>query len=361
MPPPEGTKFPFQEALRIKDLLTPLMWVDEWTEQPLEEGRFQDLAKLIYRALKLKISSWDALVRTLQPLYGDVYVEEKWKETVWRISAGLPWIKQGHVTKPAFVKHPEHWVSLLVEDVQYTTPSKKGAVRVKVWFRILGGTFSGLAFTQLWPHWYHTREVSKELGFPLWEAVHYKELVYARLGGLLNTENPNYPTLTEVYGASGAVTYNRKMRKERAKDCLRGYEWLCHECSIGLYGTKSGDGCIRATHPLTYVQRACERCSDDLPEAGCVGVGRHSFEEDLSRAIGQRTIRDIRVARDPPDIGGAPEDVAFLVVEDVLVRERGEDEITTRCMQDALRLSGRARRVEDFGVIVGAGNGMNHR
>lgn len=263
MAPPEGTKFPFRAALGVKDLLMPLMWVDEWTEKVLEGERFQDLAKLIFTTLKLKIDSWDALVKVLQPLYGDVYAEEKWKEAVWRISAGLPWIKNGHATKPVFVKQPDHWVPLLVEDVQYTAPSKKGEVRVKVWFRILGGVFSGLGFTQVWSHKYHTRVLSKELGFPLWEAVHYKELVYAFIGGLLSTEEPRFPTLVEVYGSSGALNHNRKMRKDRAEDCLRGHEWLCHECSIGLYGEKRGDGCIRATHPLTYVQRACERCRQD--------------------------------------------------------------------------------------------------
>jgi acyl-CoA synthetase (AMP-forming)/AMP-acid ligase II len=67
------------------------------------------------------------------------------------------------------------------------------------------------------------------------------------------------------------------------------------------------------------------------------------------------------VAGDPADIGGAPEDVAVVVVEDVLMGHRGIDEVAAGGVHDALGLAGGAGGVEDeervFGVhLLDRGN-----
>ena len=66
---------------------------------------------------------------------------------------------------------------------------------------------------------------------------------------------------------------------------------------------------------------------DDLPEARDRGIGRHALEHQRRGAVGERPVDDVGVAGDPADIGGAPVDVAVVIVEDVLVRHRGVDEI----------------------------------
>jgi hypothetical protein len=53
------------------------------------------------------------------------------------------------------------------------------------------------------------------------------------------------------------------------------------------------------------------------------------------------------VAGDPTDVGGAPIDVAVVIIEDVFVRERGVAEIARTRVQHALGFSGRAGGVED--------------
>src|SRR5262245_35025734 len=57
---------------------------------------------------------------------------------------------------------------------------------------------------------------------------------------------------------------------------------------------------------------------------------------------------------DPADVGRAPVNVAIVIVEDILVCERGIDEITARRMQHALRLPRRPRGIEDEEWILGA-------
>ena len=59
---------------------------------------------------------------------------------------------------------------------------------------------------------------------------------------------------------------------------------------------------------------------DDFPEAGERGIIRDALEHQGRRAIGERAIDDIAVASDPADIGGAPVNIAFVIVEDIFMR-----------------------------------------
>ena len=86
---------------------------------------------------------------------------------------------------------------------------------------------------------------------------------------------------------------------------------------------------------------------DGLPEAARVRIVGHAFEHHRRRAVGERSVDDIAVTRDPADVGGAPEHVVFAHVEDEFVRHRGVDQIAAARVQHALRLARRAGRVED--------------
>ena len=70
-----------------------------------------------------------------------------------------------------------------------------------------------------------------------------------------------------------------------------------------------------------------------------------ALEHQGRRAVGERTVKDVAVASNPADISGAPVDVTVVIVEDVLMRHRGPDEVTARGVQHALGLTGGAGRV----------------
>ena len=76
-------------------------------------------------------------------------------------------------------------------------------------------------------------------------------------------------------------------------------------------------------------------------------IVRHAFEHQGGGAVAERPVDDVAVAGDPADVGGAPIDVAVVIVEDVLVRHRHIDQIAGGGVQHAFRPSGRARGVED--------------
>ena len=90
-----------------------------------------------------------------------------------------------------------------------------------------------------------------------------------------------------------------------------------------------------------------------LPEAAGVRVGRDAFEHQGDGAVGQWPVDDVGVAGDPAHVSGAPENVAVVIIEDVLVSDRRVQQITTGGVQHALGLAGGAGSVEDEQRILG--------
>ena len=86
---------------------------------------------------------------------------------------------------------------------------------------------------------------------------------------------------------------------------------------------------------------------DHPPESVGLRPIRCAFVHEDARAVREGTVHDVRVAGDPTDVRGAPEQVLLLQVEDVLHRRRDADQIPSRRMLDALRLPRRAGRVQN--------------
>ncbi len=126
---------------------------------------------------------------------------------------------------------------------------------------------------------------------------------------------------------------------DRAEQPQRLARGLLHRRVAGLH--QRADGGRRGVEDVDLVLVA------DLPEPRHAGIVRHALEHQRGGAVGQRPVDDVAVAGDPADVGGAPVDVAVVIVEDILVRHRRVDVIAAGGVQHALRLAGRARGVED--------------
>jgi len=103
-----------------------------------------------------------------------------------------------------------------------------------------------------------------------------------------------------------------------------------------------------------------------LPEAAHVGVVGHAFEHYGSGAVAQRRVDDVGMSRYPADVGGAPVDVLFMVIEDHLVGVGDEGEIAAGGVDNALGLARGTGGIEDkegifrvhpFGGAIGGGLG----
>jgi hypothetical protein len=260
VPPPEGVKFEFKATVRLKDELNKIRSEGGVLGHLLSGQTFQEVATRAYRILDLKGDpSWEAMLRTMSPFYGMEYDERAHEDLTWRLAAGRSWLEAGIHIEPKFVAAQPYWTSLIIEDCQYLPRFKDREDRVRVYMRVLGGRFAGHQLIQVWSHKYHTRFVAKEIGFPIYEPVHYRELTQTWFVGLLDSENPKRAVITEIFGSSGAVAHNRKLREGRVNGCPWKHEWMCHQCHRGYEGT---DGCIHAAHKHTFVQRACSRCKN---------------------------------------------------------------------------------------------------
>ncbi|CRM84977.1 hypothetical protein [Pseudomonas sp. 22 E 5] len=93
---------------------------------------------------------------------------------------------------------------------------------------------------------------------------------------------------------------------------------------------------------------------DDLAHPRDIRVVRHAFEQQRGRAIGQRAVDNIGVAGDPADVGGAPVDFAWAVVEHAFVGQGCVQQVAAGGVLHAFRLAGGARGVKDEQRFFGA-------
>src|SRR4029079_15791757 len=84
-----------------------------------------------------------------------------------------------------------------------------------------------------------------------------------------------------------------------------------------------------------------------FPETRRGRIVRHAFEHQRDGAVRERPVDDVAVTGDPADVGGAPVDVAIVIIEHVLVRDRGVDQIAAGGVQHAFWLPGGAGGVKD--------------
>ena len=91
----------------------------------------------------------------------------------------------------------------------------------------------------------------------------------------------------------------------------------------------------------------------DLPEAVALRPIGGALVHQHGGTVGERAVHHVRVPGDPADVGGAPEDVLVLQVEDVLRRRRHLGEVSAGSVDDPLRLPGCARRIEDEEHVLG--------
>ncbi|MNV18867.1 hypothetical protein D3C71_1097050 [compost metagenome] len=92
---------------------------------------------------------------------------------------------------------------------------------------------------------------------------------------------------------------------------------------------------------------------DHLPEARGARVARHAFEDQRRGAVGQRTVDNVAVPRDPADVGGAPEHFAVAVIEHVLEGHRRLQQVAAGGVQHAFGFAGAAGGVEDEQRVFG--------
>ena len=86
---------------------------------------------------------------------------------------------------------------------------------------------------------------------------------------------------------------------------------------------------------------------NELPETVGLGPVWRPLVHEAGRPVGERAVDEVAVTCDPADVGGAPVDILFLEIEDILSSGVGADQVTAGGVEDSLGLPGRAAGVEN--------------
>src|SRR5690625_7240744 len=84
----------------------------------------------------------------------------------------------------------------------------------------------------------------------------------------------------------------------------------------------------------------------NLPKAGIVRIAGHTFKHHRGAAISQGTIDGVTVPSHPTHIGGAPINVAFLMIKNVFVGHGALEQVATGGVQNPFGFTRRARCIE---------------
>lgn len=292
MPPPDELNFEFTPAIKRFRLL------HEKSPDGIDHSRkrFDETLDVfdsevldgfktrVRRALKLSDSEmWAPFDRLLSTYLGVPAAPETIVGIYWRLAAGYDWLLEEPERRLRFVMSMSdycqtgdktedlvlykefkpwacHWVPLQVEEVAYSRPSKKGTTMLSLGFRLLGGPFSGLQFVQRIPYNFTMYKLARDIGFPRFKPLHPLELTQAVFVGLMETVEE--PRIIEFHATTRSKSFNLRLRRERAKPCIKGYGFKCHKCPIG-HSMMMASPCPRGTHPRSYYKRECPLCQKE--------------------------------------------------------------------------------------------------
>jgi len=142
------------------------------------------------------------------------------------------------------------WVPMeIIESRISFTRGVKKTVFVELTFIIVAGPGSGAIIKHAVPKGF-IHVLAVDLGLSRYKGFHHRELVQMWLNGRWEVIDGR-TILTRQDVAPHHISHNLVVYRNRAKECLRNMNILCHKCPVGF------DDCPRGTHWLTYKQRDC--------------------------------------------------------------------------------------------------------
>jgi len=253
--------------------------------------------KIIRKKGRKPDACFTALRILLSKYYGQVLDYKSGSSLAWRIAAGAKLMAKGISTLGEFCPCDSYWTGLRIDEVNHVHPSKEGKPMLELVLRIYDGIFAGLRFTQRMPYRFVIAKLARDIGFQIYQKVHKNELVGAHFGGLLTCDSSG-PRIAEFYSSMSINKANRDVRKDRTLPCLKGYRWLCHQCTIGYMkcddNQNSAWWCPRGTHSTTFVKQTCPACLKEawfdpaLNSKICIECKHHTAIETLKRNGGQQ-------------------------------------------------------------------------
>lgn len=202
-------------------------------------------------------AAYDALYRSLLPLVDPV---RSVRDAAWALAGNLGALRAGRPALPGV--WPEAPADVPAQVLAVRRAARFGKAVVVVACRALAGPGCPGAFRLVWSE-SKARYLGthpKAFGLAADRPTRYRhpsQLVGCRFLARVTAKSGG--AAVEAVGGTPALRdYNQRLARMRLRDgwaCPKGYTHACHVCPVGQ------DGCPAATHPLTLVPVACDRCA----------------------------------------------------------------------------------------------------
>lgn len=227
----------------------------------LEGDSFRDFVEDVWRALPSG-TNLSAVFESLRPVMRNEFTMPLVEDTMWRLAANLPALKEGRPVKVWAEQAREEWMPVQVVRGSPGTNHKKQTGYFFT-FKVLAGTACPMVIHRHWTkpacavaakHMGHSKRNGK---YPY---RHPLQLVGLRSYVLVTPKLSKHgrPGFFKTECPPSCVRYNREVLAvrlgERPESCPRNYLHDCHKCTVGF------SECIGGTHRENYVRSFCSEC-----------------------------------------------------------------------------------------------------
>lgn len=218
----------------------------------LTSDTLRTLTQVIRKAAKLR-PMHDAVIReSLLDFVGKEITTRVGDMLSLKIAGGWQLLSQGHPIQPYTAANGES-VPLEITELRFDRV-RNGKVQLELRTVAMAGAAVGAEFRQPIPRKFVVYKLAHDLGWPrAARKPAHSELVRMWFTGTLGRAR-NKIVVATFDCKPHQQQYNKQLREERARSCIRDYPFQCRACPVGY------ESCARATHRYTWIQKPCAKC-----------------------------------------------------------------------------------------------------
>jgi hypothetical protein len=242
--------FPLGRINNWREKLFLCAYKQEFLSDILDGVVLDEFTRLVMRTMKIE----DELVvrQTLMPFVGQELTARVVDLIGLRFAGNLADIREGKMASGR-IKGPT-WLPLEVSEIRYGR-IRRDKTYVDMVATVMAGALAGEEIRKEFSYKLAVWPLANSLAWTLRDArpVH-SELARMWFMGLLQMDGRKI-VLDQFKCLPNQRKWNRALRSDRTKPCIRHYKQRCHTCPLGYL-----TDCYRATHRYTLIVKTCKSC-----------------------------------------------------------------------------------------------------
>lgn len=249
------------QITKLRDKIVDAILLEFGGTTPVGED-FDAFVRTIDKYLPFSVS-FDTLFESIRCLVGTNISKDSIFDTIWRICANIPRLRNGTAVPPWSVQTDFEWVPVHIIEFKHHK-NKYGERGYLFAFKVMAGTPCPLTIIKFWSFRF-CKFISRELGFTSQKGnfpfIDGRELVNLRMLALVDPDkSKDEPYFDKTKHTATTKAWNKKILLARAKidpPCPYSFTHDCFRCPVGYVD------CIAGVHPETYQVSFCPSCKQD--------------------------------------------------------------------------------------------------